>query len=320
MEQHYTGEAPLIQLVSFNKLLQKYDAMLESDNALLRQRAKYILKVQAPYPELREGFDDLSIVEKRKDVIQTILMDTFSEVLTNNEIKAASIPFANLVFNSSERFKKILEDAGKDFELEIRNMPENLQYILQCIVILNFYYGFKMDFKRPLFYDIPDANGVMRHYRILYNADFMEIDPTEKAKKLTQADIDELLENFDDLALWKEKIPPNSFVSKGFTISNMFDVTAEHSISEIKSTLIGGNKRTNDSFMDSFQDTFRSLFGLNTINIGFAGYDPATDRFLKIHGKGIESYILHGKEMESCDRMLCDYSYAKKSLSLSSLA
>ncbi|MEM1337740.1 MAG: GAF domain-containing protein [Bacteroidota bacterium] len=311
MEQHYTGEAPLIQLVSFNKLLQKYDAMLESDNALLRQRAKYILKVQAPYPELREGFDDLSIVEKRKDVIQTILMDTFSEVLTNNEIKAASIPFANLVFNSSERFKKILEDAGKDFELEIRNMPENLQYILQCIVILNFYYGFKMDFKRPLFYDIPDANGVMRHYRILYNADFMEIDPTEKAKKLTQADIDELLENFDDLALWKEKIPPNSFVSKGFTISNMFDVTAEHSISEIKSTLIGGNKRTNDSFMDSFQDTFRSLFGLNTINIGFAGYDPATDRFLKIHGKGIESYILHGKEMESCDRMLCDYSYAK---------
>ncbi len=311
MEQHYNGEAPLIQLVSFNKLLQQYDAMLESDNELLRQRAKYILEVQAPYPELREGFDDLSIVEKRKDVIHTILMDTFSEVLTHNEIKAASIPFANLVFNSSERFKKILKDAGEDFELEIRNMPENLQYILQCTVILNFYYGFKMDFKRPLFYDIPDANGVMRHYRILYNADFMEINPTEKAKELAQADIDELLENFDDLELWKEKIPPNSFVSKGFAISNMFDVTAEHSISEIKSTLIGGNKRTNDSFMDSFQETFRSLFGLNTINVGFAGYDPATDRFLKIHGKGIESYILYGKEMESCDRMLCDYSYSK---------
>ena len=311
MEQHYNGEAPLIQLVSFNKLLQQYDAMLESDNELLRQRAKYILEVQAPYPELREGFDDLSIVEKRKDVIHTILMDTFSEVLTHNEIKAASIPFANLVFNSSERFKKILKDAGEDFELEIRNMPENLQYILQCTVILNFYYGFRMDFKRPLFYDIPDANGVMRHYRILYNADFMEINPTEKAKELTQADIDELLENFDDLELWKEKIPPNSFVSKGFAISNMFDVTAEHSISEIKSTLIGGNKRTNDSFIDSFQETFRSLFGLNTINVGFAGYDPATNRFLKIHGKGIESYILKGKEVESCDAMLCDYSYSK---------
>ncbi len=311
MEQHYTGEAPLIQLVSFNKLLQQYDAMLESDNELLRQRAKYILDVQAPYPELREGFDDLSIIEKRKDVIHTILMDTFSEVLTQNEIKTASIPFANLVFNSSERFKKILQDAGEDFQLEIRNLPDNLQYILQCTVILNFYYGFKMDFKRPLFYDIPDANGVMRHYRILYNADFMEIDPTEKAKELTQADIDELLENFDDLELWKEKIPPNSFVSKGFAISNMFDVTAEHSISEIKSTLIGGNKRTNDNFIDSFQETFRSLFGLNTINVGFAGYDSVTNRFLKIHGKGIESYILKGKEMESCDAMLCDFSYDK---------
>ncbi len=311
MEQHYNGEAPLIQLVSFNKLLEQYDAMLESDNEQLRQRAKHILEIQAPYPELREGFDDLSIVEKRKDVIHTILMDTFSAVLTQNEIKAASIPFANLVFNSSERFKKILENAGEDFQLEIRNLPDRLQYILQCTVILNFYYGYKMDFKRPLFYDIPDANGVMRHYRILYNADFMEIDPTEKAKELTQNDIDELLENFDDVELWKDKIPPNSFIAKGFVISNMFDVTAEHSISEIKSALIGGNKRTSDSFMDNFQETFRSLFGLNTINVGFAGYDPSTNRFLKIHGKGIESYILQGKEGESCDAMLCDHSYSR---------
>ncbi len=311
MNQDYTDEGPLVQLVSFNKLLNQYDEWLESDDEQLRQRAQYVLNAQKQYPELRDGFDDLSILDERKDVINTILSDTFSSVLTHNEIKAASIPFANVVFNSSARLQKILQDAGEGFELQIRNMPENLHYILQCTVILNFHYGFRVDFKRPLFYDIPDANGVMRHYRILYNADFMEIAPTKKAKKLKQADFDELLENFDDLDLWKEKIPPNSFISRGFVISNMFDVTAEHSISEIKSTLIGGNKRTSDSFMDNFQETFRSLFSLNNINVGFAGYDPSTNRFLKIHGKGIESYILKGKAMESCDAMLCDYSYGK---------
>ncbi|NAY92055.1 GAF domain-containing protein [Muricauda sp. JGD-17] len=311
MEKHYQGEAPLIQLVSFNKLLEHYDELAESEDTFAASRAQHILDAQAPYPELREGFDDLSILEERKEVIHTILADTFSTALTHNEIKAASIAFANLVFNSSKRFQKILEDAGDDFELEIQNMSDDIHYIMQCTVILSFYYGFKVDFRRPLFFDIPDANGIMRHYRILYNADFMELIPTEKAKKLTQADFDELLENFENLDLWKEKIPPNSFISKGFVICNMFDVTAEHSISEIKSTLIGSNKRGNENFMENFQSTFRSLFNLKNINVGFAGYDASANRFLRIYGKGISSYILKGLETESCDIMLCEYSHAK---------
>ncbi len=310
MEKGLQNEAPLVQLVSFNKLLEHYDELAKSDDKFAAMRAQHILDTQAPYPELRDGFDDLSILEKRKEVIHTILADTFSTALTHNEIKAASIAFANVVFNSSKRFQKILEDAGDDFELEITNMSEDIQYIMQCTVILGFYYGFKVDFRRPLFFDIPDANGIMRHYRILYNADFMELIPTEKALDLTQDDFDELLENFENLELWKEKIPPNSFISKGFVICNMFDVTAEHSISEIKSTLIGSNKRGNEDFMDNFQETFRSLFNLQNINVGFAGYDANTNRFLKIHGKGIESYILKGQEKESCDAMLCDHSKA----------
>ncbi|SNY94589.1 GAF domain-containing protein [Flagellimonas pacifica] len=311
MEQNYQTESPMLHLVSFNKLMQHYDEQLKSKDKYLAARAKYVLDAQAPFPELRKGFSDIGLLNKHKDVISTILSDTFSPVLTKNEIKTASVPYENLFFNSSERFQSILADAGDGFELQIRNMPTNVDYIMRCTVVLSFYYGFKLDFKRPLFYDIPDANGVMRHYRILYNADFMEIVPTEKAKELSQADVDELLENFDNVELWKEKIPPNSFISKGFVISNMFDVTAEHSISEIKSTLIGSNKRANEDFMDGFQETFRSLFNLRKINVGFAGYDSNTNRFLKIYGKGIESYILKGKDMESCDQMLCSYSHEK---------
>ncbi|WP_299486602.1 GAF domain-containing protein [uncultured Allomuricauda sp.] len=311
MEQNYQAESPMLHLVSFNKLLQHYDEQLKGKDKYLAERAKYILDAQAPYPELREGFSDHKLLHKHKDVIGIILADTFSPVLTKNEIKTVSVPYENLFFNSSERFQSILKNAGEGFELQIRNMPQNVDYIMRCTVVLSFYYGFKLDFKRPLFYDIPDANGVMRHYRILYNADFMEIVPTEKAKELSQTDVDELLENFDNLDLWKEKIPPNSFISKGFVISNMFDVTAEHSISEIKSTLIGSNKRANENFMDSFQETFRSLFNLRKINVGFSGYDSNTNRFLKIYGKGIESYILKGKDMESCDHMLCSYSHEK---------
>ncbi|MEM9075849.1 MAG: GAF domain-containing protein [Bacteroidota bacterium] len=311
MHQDYNMESPMLQLVSFNKLLEHYEEQLNSKDKYLADRAKFVLDAQAPYPELREGFSDLSLLTKHEEVIRIILADTCSPVLGLNEIKTISSPFENFVFNSSERFKNILKDAGEDYELEIRNLPKDINYILKCIIVLNFHYGYKMDFKRPLFYDIPDKNGLMRHYRVLYNADFMEIHPTEKSKELTKEDVDELLENFDNIELWKEKIPPNSFVSKGFVIANMFDVTAEHSISEIKSTLIGSNKRGSENFMESFQDTFRSLFNLHNIRVGFAGYDSGTNRFLKIYGKGIESFLLNGKETGVCSDMLCEGSYGK---------
>lgn len=305
-------ESPLVQLVSFNKLLKQYDDMVEGDDKVLAEKAQRILDAQSPFPELRDGFSDLSLLNKHKDVINFILQDTFPDVLTTNEIKTASLAFDDTIFNSSKRFQKILENAeGKGFVPEIRNLPDHDMYIVGCTVILNFYYGYHLDFRRPFFYDIPDANGVMRHYRILYNADFVEIIPTEKSKKLTREDVTELLDNFDDLELWKEKIPPNSFISKGFVISNMFDVTAEHSISEIKSSLITGGKNGNENFMEGLQETFRSFFNLPNLRAGFVSYNSRENQFERVCGKEIESFILIDKDIEVCNEALCQGSYEK---------
>ncbi|SMC44523.1 GAF domain-containing protein [Cellulophaga tyrosinoxydans] len=305
-------QSPLNQVISFNKLLEHYDVMAKSDDKFIAEKAKYILNAQAPYPELREGFTDVALLEKHKAVIKIILQDTFSEVLTKNEIKTASLPFNDIVFNSSERFKKILEDAGgKEFSPHLRDYPDHHLYILYCTVILNMHYGYQLDFKRPLFYDIPDKNGIMRHYRIMYNADFMEILPTDKAPDLSEEDINELLENFDDLALWQQKIPPQSFIGKGFVVSSMFDVTNEHSISEIKSSLIANDKRGSEDFMKNMQSTFRSFFSIPDIRAGFVTYNPKKDQFERVFGVGMESFILHDKDVEACTEALCKSSYTK---------
>ena len=305
-------ELPLVPMISFNKLLEHYDEMVKSKDPFLAAKAKRILDAQAPYPNLREGFTDISLLKKHENVISIILEDIFSEVLANNEIKAASLPFNNMVFNSSDRFQKIIEDAGKDFELEIRNYEDGINYIMASTIILGFHYGFSVDFKRPFFYDIPDAKGVMRHYRILYNADFMEIIPTDKALDLTQEDFEDLLENFDNVALWKEKIPPGSFLSRGFVVSNIFDVTAEHSVSEMKSGLIQNNKGNEDvDFIDNIQRTFSSFFNLPGIKVGWADYNAGEDQLEATFGGGPDSFLLHGDAAENCETALCPGSYQK---------
>ncbi len=311
MGKIYEGEFPLERMISFHKLLEQYDIMAESDDEFLARKAKYVLQAQAPYPELRDGFSDVALLKKYEKVIKIILQDSFSSVLSKNEIKTASLPYYDINFNGTERFEKIIKAAGEGFELKERGIPEKLGYIMGCTIILNFYYGYRLDFKRPLFYDIPDAKGVMKHYRILYNADFLELIPTKKAKKLNKEDVNELLEDFDNLELWKEKIPPGSFISKGFVISNMFDATTEHAISEIKSSLISNDKRAGNNFIENLQEVFKSFFDILDIKVGFVSYNPNEQKFEKVHGNQMNSYLLQDKDMESCCNALCQGSYGK---------
>ena len=157
MDINETIESPLIINLSFNKLLNQYEELANSDNDFIAANARRVLKIAEDYPILRDGFTDLSVLDKHDKQIEGILQDSFSPILTKNEIKTASVPFQNIIFNASERFKSILKTAGDDFDLEIKNVPTDQRYIIACTIILNFCYGYNLNFKRPFFYEIPDT-------------------------------------------------------------------------------------------------------------------------------------------------------------------
>ena len=304
-------ESPFELKVSFNKLLNHYESLVRSEDEFISAKAKRVLKTAEAYPELRNGFSNINTLKERKKEISMILQDSFSPVLTKNEIKTASVPFHDLIFNSSERFKSIIETAGDDFELKIKNMPEDDRYIIACTIVLAFCYGYNINFKRPFYYEIPDANGILRYYKILYNADFTEITPKKNAPKITQEDYEMLLDNFENIDLWKEKFPPNSYTFKGFVISNIFDVTDDQSISNIKSSLIGEDKRQDEGFMKNFYEIFQSLLGLKDIKVGFSIYNDEEDIFERVYGVGMNSFLLNNLETSKCSDALCSWSYKR---------
>ncbi|MCF8713286.1 GAF domain-containing protein [Joostella atrarenae] len=305
--KNYTYDSPFQLKVSFNKLLGMYDELAKSEDEAVADKAKKILAVADQYPELRAGFSDIEKINDYKEPINTILGDIFNPVLSNNEIKTAGLAYDDAVFKSSERFKKIIKDAGKDFSLELRNIPENEMYIIQCAAILSLNYKKDLSFKMPLFYDIPDSEGINRHYRILYNADFMELKPTKDAPTITQEDIDQLLDGFDNLDLWKEKFPPNSWEANGFIISNIFDVTIDDSISSLKTALLE-QSLSDGVLLDRFQDIFRSIFGIKDLHTGYSSYDENTLSFEKLT-TSMPSYLLNENAEENCMDVLCENSY-----------
>ncbi|MFY0602923.1 MAG: GAF domain-containing protein [Flavobacteriaceae bacterium] len=302
-------ELPLQLNISFRKIyamFEKYATEAYSNHPYYKS-AKVMVEEYKKYPELINGFSDFSLLETYKEQIDLLLDPLFPEALLENEIKAASIPFSFTSFKFTTRFENILKNAGENYELNIRNYEEDSMYIMSCTFILAFHYGFSIDIKRPFFFDIPDKNtGITRHYRAAFNGDFSEITPTESAPKITEEDYKELLDNFENVAIWKKKFPPNSYIFKGFGITNLFDVTADETISSIRTNLL----RSSDNLNEELQHNLREFFGIKDLMLGFSIFNIGDD-MNETRIKMSESLLFSTENQISCSGFFCHHILGK---------
>ncbi|WBV55894.1 GAF domain-containing protein [Chryseobacterium daecheongense] len=278
----YKKDAPFQVSISFKKYLDVLEHIRYNDRLEYRVNyAESLIEKTKKIKELKDGFQDVSLLEKHEDLIRLLLADLFPTGLTNNEIKAASIPLSKTTFNYTERFKNILKDAGKDFEIELRNISDDEFYVFCCCLILQSY--FKRDVKStmPLYYDIPNKQGIMKHYKITVNSDFTDIYPTEKAKIPADDVIDMLLENLDDYKLWKKHFPSKSWVLKGFTIVSLVDCTSEVALSDLKSSMIQINPE-NLTPDNNLIEIFKSYFDVAELNFGLMLFNKKDQRLEKV--------------------------------------
>jgi len=302
---------PLHVKIGFNKLFDGYRAKLNSSSELIRSRAKAVLDIATKYPILTEGLTTDAQLKKYKKQIDLITEDLFSSVLQENEIKIATIPFQELIFRSTQRYKNIITNAGESFELEIINFDDSNFFLMGCSIILNNYYGYKTDFRRPFYYKIPDKNGILRSYRILFNGDFIEIEKTDRSLEITETDYLELLENYDNVDVWKKKFPPDSWNFKGFIIANMYDATVDVSLTDFKAGLLDDGNSRKETFIHDFRKIIESVYNLPDLKVGYTVFNSEEDLFEQLSGKSdVSSYILNGKDRESTKSALCSVSHS----------
>jgi len=301
-------DKPFRLQLSFYKIIEGLEETAVTDNGWKGLRAKQLLQRVAQHPELREGITSEEQLTENADLIHDLLEELFPESLTLNEIKAVSIPYQALIFNHTKRFKNILADAGTAFEVNIRDFDDMQLYVLSCCVILSRVYGTVLDFKKPMFYDIPTVDGVIKHYRILYNADFIELFPTERAPKLTPVEINELMDNYSNIDLWKEKFPPGSYIIKGFGLMTLIDVTIENALSVLKSSLLSSYSAPD--VKKNLISIFRSMFGIPDLRMGFTLFDNNERKFIHSRfGPDLPSFLLPYQEAHTGEELLCGQSY-----------
>jgi len=281
------------------------EAFQNADYALSHQP---VLDKIKEFPELRSGINNLDFFEKNEALMKELLKDLFPPMLTKNEIKAIGFPFYNFFFNQTERFRNVIKNAGENFDLLITDMDPHRFYVMCCSIILRDFYNVHLNLSMPFIFDIPNEQGIVNHYRFLNNVDFIEVSPKEDFKRLTEDEIAELMDNFEDHELWKEKFPPQSWELKGFAVISFFDATMENAISNLKSKLI--NLEDDKNLKAEMNTIFRSIFQVADLEVGYTAIDHEDNKFVRSPINGImESFILTSSPRNFKNEMICEKSF-----------
>lgn len=291
-------ELPVKVLLSMEPLFKEIELYAKDENHFFHKSGKSILEYVNQFPELRTGIEDFSEIAKYEEALNLMLKPLFPDLLQSNEIKAIAIPFVYKAFHRTRRFAEIIKNAGEDYDLQMTGNNIEKAYLYASSYILAKYYEQPiLKLNRPIFLNIPNQKtGQLHHYRLMFNADNMEIIKTDKAPDLTQSDIDELLANGEDVALWKKKFPPASYILKGFGIMNLFDTTPDVLISKTRALFL----RKDDQVFPEFQQNIKELFGNQELLVGISNYDTcqkkAVSSFLNKTSQSL--FMKEGEEMD----------------------
>jgi hypothetical protein len=297
-------ELPIKVLLSLKPIHEDIKRFASDELHACYKSSKIILEQLKKHPELLDGIEDLSQLEKHKDTLELFFRPLFPDLLQDNEIKVITMPFTFEAFHPSKRFAQILENAGDDFEFNLSGFNIDKMYLYACSFILAKYYGRPiLKVSRPTYLDIPDQKtGQMKHYRLMFNADHMDLIKTDKAPDLTDEEIDELLLFGNDIEKWKEKFPPGSFIAKGFGIINLFDTTQDVIISKIRSLFL---RKDEDVFTD-FEKGIQELFAIPDLRVGISMYNTDTKHTVGAHyNKKVQSVFIAGGEEINYETMFC---------------
>lgn len=295
---------------SFHAMYEFWEAQAQGSNKNEAERAQGVLDRVSHAKELREPFDDYSLLDKYADEIAVLFSPLFPDPLKSNEIKALTLPFRYYFFNATLRFKSILDQSGDKYMLHVRDMDADSVYIFSCLLLLKILHGVNIEAKRPTYFDIPDVKtGVTRHYRAFFNADFATFKPAEDIPPLSQDEIQQLIDNFDDIALWKEKFPPGSYDFEGFGIVTLFDVTADESLSAMKNILLQKNALRSNEQLERLEANLRSYMNLDDVHLGFAAFDAVTSKVRRLTSEEWECLVLEGDTAVRSEDCFCDKSF-----------
>lgn len=259
----------LVPLINFWKKIEA------RGNAVEAEYARRINEELKKAPELFEPIEDYSVLEKYKDLIDSLMNAVFSPASKQFDLYAALGADELYCFYQTPKFKELnlFENKKTLYNLLIdTNTMHACTVIGSYALILNRYYGVGLNYEFPLIYQYKDkVTGLDRWVRIRMLGWFTELKKLGEIVPFSEEDKKILFENLTNLEVLKQLIPSDNFEMHGFMIFNAVDITDQQLISSMKYDLMekdvilssGGSAR-----LQKLQDKFRALLRTPGLQLG----------------------------------------------------
>ena len=295
---------PAVCKISFYKVIESLEQQANDPDKNIASFAQNLLDEVNRYPLLKEGFDDTQLIEEYRPLIDKLCRTLFPDSLLSNEIKAVAPPFYFKPLYTSTRFSNIFSGNVEDVLFRLKDIDADTYYLYSCYSILGGYYGYPIKASVPMQVEMEDPKtGLKRYYRMAFNGDLMEMIPTKKTKHITEDDYIELIDNFDNMDLWKKKFPPDSWIMRGIGILNLMDVTIDQALSSITSNLL---IKSPDSF-EKIRKGVKNLFGNKDIEVGWVTFEDKD--LVQIEKSNVSSILLGNNVTLDCKESMCQYTF-----------
>ncbi len=293
-------------VLSFRPFIEYLRKRKNETNCHKSRFFSFVVEQFEKYPELLEPID----VDKVKNYaeLMQLIYSMLSPIVENEEKHrwALSMPLRPVVFYSTNAYSKLVANiatgtlkksiTSKDPDLIKRNQLE-FTYSL----ILEKCYGITSVAARNIVHSLEEEEtGLVKYYELNLDARFIEVKTNGTLPELRMEEFHSGTYDHSEMLVHLQKnIPLNLFTFEGFGVVTITDVTAEHSIENIKNLILNHSSFEEENYYSQVIDLLKTLVGSNDVEFGLLPLLKVNDKLVFEAGTCFNSKLINAKR-EHC--------------------
>ncbi|HKL39854.1 MAG TPA: hypothetical protein VJ894_04200, partial [Cryomorphaceae bacterium] len=212
-KKFYSENFPFKSELNFEKIIAFWEEQSLSKVETIAANAKSVLLEVKSEPELLKSINDRETIERHKDKVAILLSAIFSQATWKKDMKGVVAAFDVDCFYETPQFSKIVNI----FRNKTDYIPQEqyaetayFQIIGAYVAILDQFYDFPIE-RRPfrVMSIIDPDTGLERFFHGQMNMEFVDLTLEGTLPELSEDELVELINNYQNMSLWMEKLPPD---------------------------------------------------------------------------------------------------------------
>ena len=228
-------------------------------------------------PELLGVIQDPAVLQRHRDLLDTLMVAIFPPASWDESLGAATIPFRMQAFYATPPMERFLLDERGGVRGRVNldaPMVAAMRRASAYALVLRRLYGLDVELDYPIILTVPDPDtGLERHFRVLLDPQFIDVSARGPLPPLGDDLRRELRANLLDAARLESLLPADLFLFRGFGVFKAVDVTDQEVLSALKRDLIDRASIVAEARFLGLQERLRTLFRRPELRIGLGAID-----------------------------------------------